>query len=293
MKLEKILDNLNSVEKNSFLKIIDGIISDNLKKAKKIDNILSGKSKELKKQANKNIAVVFILIEDEFADHVRKELIDLASQLDILIDIVVEDGNRIMKQDRYDRLYENQLKDISEKKAAFKKAVYGNHSGINEQRKTAYKTYLDFFKTVYYNDWDANHDAEIVTSKLSILLTLSQNLGLSQEDVELINHIIIPVKKLDINTAIMRLENIGVIFYSRKTSTIYAADEIVRVLRKVRGKETGDKLFSGGAELSQESHENLVCEKQIKEIKIPINDIHKGGTIVTAQKKFNTYSCDN
>lgn len=48
MKLEKILDGLNSFEKNSFLKIIDGIIADNPQNAKKIDNILSDKSRGLK-----------------------------------------------------------------------------------------------------------------------------------------------------------------------------------------------------------------------------------------------------
>lgn len=34
MKLEKILDNLNSLEKNSFIKIVDNIISGNPKKIK-------------------------------------------------------------------------------------------------------------------------------------------------------------------------------------------------------------------------------------------------------------------
>ena len=41
MKLEKILDLLNSFEKNSFLKIIDSIISENPKISGQIDKILS------------------------------------------------------------------------------------------------------------------------------------------------------------------------------------------------------------------------------------------------------------
>jgi hypothetical protein len=39
MKLEKILDNVNSLEKNSFLKIIDSIKSCNPKNSKEIDKI--------------------------------------------------------------------------------------------------------------------------------------------------------------------------------------------------------------------------------------------------------------
>jgi hypothetical protein len=39
MKLERILENLNSLEKNSFLKIIDNIKSGNPKNSKGIANI--------------------------------------------------------------------------------------------------------------------------------------------------------------------------------------------------------------------------------------------------------------
>ena len=41
MKLEKILDKLGSLEKNSFIKIIDNIISKNPKNGKEIEKILS------------------------------------------------------------------------------------------------------------------------------------------------------------------------------------------------------------------------------------------------------------
>ena len=48
MKLEKILDNLNSFEKNSFLKIIDNIYTNSPKNKIAIDKILSDYSKDLK-----------------------------------------------------------------------------------------------------------------------------------------------------------------------------------------------------------------------------------------------------
>lgn len=44
MKLEKILDSVNSLEKNSFLKIIDNIISNVSKDYKEIEKILSKKN---------------------------------------------------------------------------------------------------------------------------------------------------------------------------------------------------------------------------------------------------------
>ena len=55
MKLEKILDKLGSLEKNSFIKIIDNIISKNPKNAKEIEKILSSSDKSLKTVDNQNI----------------------------------------------------------------------------------------------------------------------------------------------------------------------------------------------------------------------------------------------
>ena len=48
MKLDKILDNLGSLEKNSFIKIIDCIISNKPKNDKMIEGILSDSDKGLK-----------------------------------------------------------------------------------------------------------------------------------------------------------------------------------------------------------------------------------------------------
>lgn len=50
MKLVRILDNVNSLEKNSFLKIIDSIKSSNPKNSKEIDKILSDTSNDCRIQ---------------------------------------------------------------------------------------------------------------------------------------------------------------------------------------------------------------------------------------------------
>ncbi|HSJ66233.1 MAG TPA: hypothetical protein VK921_01095, partial [Anditalea sp.] len=92
MKLEKILDNLNSFEKNSFLKIIDSILADKPQNAKAVDKILSETSKDLKAIDSQNIAKVFNLLEKEFKDCIKAEFVNTTSQLDILIDIISRDG---------------------------------------------------------------------------------------------------------------------------------------------------------------------------------------------------------
>jgi hypothetical protein len=311
MKLEKILDTLNSFEKNAFLKIIDSIIANSPKNAVEIEKILSDKSKELKNIDNINVAKVFILVEDEFAEYVKKEFANTTSQLDILTDIIIKDGNCIMKQDWLARLYENELKVIDKKLKVFQKIFDSDNSGIKEQRIRDYKIYKACLHTAYTNDLEANQDAKITTDEQSILLTLSQHLELSQEEIKLINHIIVPFKKLEIDTVINTLKNIGIIFYSKKNSTVYVADEVVRILRKVRGKEVADKFFRRVLRYLREPQVNLICKKHNIDWRLPLeqkikgiikegisfsgvltNDIFKEGTKVSEKKKVIIDLCD-
>jgi len=174
-----------------------------------------------------NVAKVFNLVQDKFAEYVTAEFVNTTSQLDILTDIISRDGNCIMKEDWFTRLYEKELKSIDKKIKTLEKQFENGTSDIDEQRKRDYKTYKACLYTAYYNDLDANQDPKITADEQSILYTLSQQLELSQEEIKLINYMIVPVNKLDINTIINDLKNIGVIFYSKKYRTAYVADEVV------------------------------------------------------------------
>lgn len=99
MKLERILDKLGSLEKNSFIKIIDHIISKDLKNSKEIEKILRQSDKGLKSADNQNISNIFSLISTEFTEYLECEFQEANSQLDILIDIIIRDGNCLMKQE--------------------------------------------------------------------------------------------------------------------------------------------------------------------------------------------------
>jgi hypothetical protein len=56
------------------------------------------------------ITKIFELIQNEFLDYIKTEFEDTASQLDILIDIIIRDGNCIMSQVHLSKLYEIELK---------------------------------------------------------------------------------------------------------------------------------------------------------------------------------------
>lgn len=272
MKLEKILDNLGSLEKNSFIKIIDNIISDNPKNFKDIEKILSDSDKGLKNVDSQNIARIFNLVEDEFKKIVLTEFVDTSSQLDILIDIIIRDGNCIMKQDWFSRLYDKEIKQLKKRIKELESNISSEKSDIPDSRIRDYNIYKSCLNTAYSNDLLQNRDAKITDDELSILVTLAKYLELSQEEVKLLNYMIIPIASTSIDSVIDSLKNIGVIFYSKKHSTIYVADEMVQLLRSLRQKEVADKYFRRVLRLLREPQINLICRKHNIDWKLPCNE---------------------
>lgn len=305
MKLEYILDNLGFLEKNSFIKVIDSVINRNPKNIKAIDKILINSDKGLKSVDSQNIVKIFSLIEKEFTEVVMAEFVDTSSQLDILVDIIIKDGNCIIKQEWFSRLYENKLKKLKGRILEMKASLENEKSELSDNRKRDYLIYRACVNTAHLNDLKNNREAKITDDELSILLTLAKELELSQEEVKLINYMVLPINRVDINTVINNLKNVGVIFYSKKSSTVYIADEVVRLLRKARKKEFADKYLRRILKLLKESQINLICGKhgidrklsnygKIKEIinegislsSILSKSVHKEGTNLTEKKKF-------
>jgi len=311
MKLEKILDKLGSIEKNSFIKIIDNIISKNPKNNKEIGKILSSSDKGLKSVDNQNISKILSLTSNEFQEYIKCEFQEITSQLDILIDIIIRDGNCIMKQDWFSRLYDSEIKHIKSKIKLLNADFENDKSELSATRKRDYKIYKACLHTAYYNDIANNREAKISSDELSIILSLSKQLGLSQEETKLINYSILPINKIDIQDVIKRLKNIGVIFYSNKENTIYVADEMVRILRKTREKEVAEKFYRRTLKLIREPIINQISRnhnidrklsysQKIEEIikegvsftNMLLDDIYKAGSTLTEKKKILNKLCE-
>ncbi|MFZ3273960.1 MAG: hypothetical protein WA143_06780, partial [Lutibacter sp.] len=311
MKLEKILDKLGSLEKNSFIKIIDNIISKNPKNIKEIEKILISVDKGLKSVDNQNVANIFELTSNDFSKHIECEFQEVTSQLDILIDIIIRDGNCIMKQDWFSRLYEKEIKNLN-KKIKFLNIEFENEkSELSAERKRDYRIYKSCLTTAYKNDLANNRESKITSDELSIILTLSKELGLSQEEIKLINYTILPIKKLDIHDLINSLKSIGVIFYTKKDSTIYVADEMVRLLRKIRKKEVAEKFSRRTLKLLREPIINQIAKnhnidrkltysEKIEEIikegvsfnSLLSSEIYKDGITLSEKKKTLNELCE-
>lgn len=311
MKLAKILDQLNSFEKNAFLKIIDGLIEGSSINRKEIERILANGQKELKSADNLNVQEVFNLLEKEFIQHLQTGLSNTTSQLDVLIDIISRDGNCIMRLDWFSRLYEAELKSIKKKINDLEKSYLDPKSEIPEARKRDYAIYRACLETAYRNDDLNNLDRKITSDEQSILVALAAGLELSQEEIKLINYLIVPLEKLNVDDAVNQLKSAGLIFYSKKHNTIYVADEVVRCARKARGKAVADKFFRRVLKALREPQINLVCKKHNidwrlsfdEKVKAIINqglslhtvlsvDIFKDDVNLTDRKKFVNELCD-
>lgn len=312
MKLEKILDNLNSFEKNSFLKIIDNILSEKPANSKEIDKILSDASGDLKAMDSLNISKVFNLLKNEFSEYLSQEFLSSTSQIGVLTDIIIRDGNCIMKQDWLSRLYESELKQLTKKIKVFENEINAEKNGLDPLRQRDYKIYKSCVQTAYTNDDLNNQERKITFDEQTIINTLSSELELSNEEIKLINYMVLPLVRLDIDSVINELKNLGVIFYSKKTNLIYVADEMVTLLRKLKGKQVADKFFRRVLRQMREPQINMICKKhnidwkQSIDIKIKgiINegisftgilstDIHKDDVSITDRKLFINDLCDN
>jgi len=311
MKLEKILDKLGSIEKNSFIKVIDSIISKEPKNIKEIDKILSSSDKGLKSVDNQNISKIFSLTSIEFEEYVKSEFQEVSTQLDILIDIIIRDGNCIMKQDWFSRLYESEIKQLKTRIKKLNSDFENDKSDLSPARKRDYNIYKSCLNTAYHNDLENNRESKITSDELSIILTLSKELGLSQEEVKLINYSILPIVKGDIQSVIKSLKNIGVIFFSNKENTIYVADEMVKILRNVRKKQVADKYYRRILKLlrqpiiNQISREHNIDRKLTYSQKVEgilkegvsftnllLKDIYKPGSTLTEKKKKLNELCE-
>lgn len=302
MKLTKVFDQTNFQEKGSFYKILTNLVekSDN----KEIEKILSNKNGQFKDIESDNIAKLFELIKSDYVAFLETEIGGSISQLDVLVDILIKDGNAILKDSWFEELYKRQLKKLKESSKEFIDLLETDSKEIDESRKRDYNIYRECVRVAYSNDSLNNFDNKVTPDEYTILKTLSTKLELSNEEVRLIHYSIIPIVTLDRDVIIKQLKDLGIVLYSRKTSCVYVADEIVKILRDLRGKNIADKYYRRLLNQFKDPIINLICKKhnislklerdqKIKQIinqgitihAVLTNDIHKENLNVNDKKK--------
>lgn len=259
MRLINVLDSTNTLEKNSFYKILEQIVEEN--RSVEVEEILSSNNRELKNIDNENVAKLFNVVREDYKCLVEGVLENSLSQLDVLIDILIKDGNCLMSREWFLKLYSEAIKTLEGQVKVFNKLIDEEDKNFEQTRLRDYKIYRRCTKVAYENDQQNNQDFKITHDEYSILKELGKSLGLSNHEVRLINYHILSIEKRDIDDIIKDLKELGILFYSKKNYTVYVPDEMVRMLREIRGKFIADKYFRRILLGLKDSVVNMVAKK--------------------------------
>lgn len=302
MKLLDVLDHTNTIEKTSFYKILNNLIDAG--GTDEIEEILNNNNRQVKEIDNENITKVFLLLREEYKKFIKDELASNLSQLDVLIDILIRDGNAILRDRWFYELYKKELASLKASSEDMTVLINSESKEIEDQRRRDYLIYRACVNTAYKNDTYNNQDKKVTSDEFSLLQTLAEELELSNEEIRLINFSIVPLELLSEESIIKQLKELGIVLYHKKDSCIYVPDEMVKILREIRGKSIADKYMRRILKTLKGPELNLICKRHNinqrigteEKIKTILNQgislksllsqgIHKEGTALTEKKK--------
>ena len=237
---------------------------------------------------------------DEYQRCIQSEFRTTTNQLDIVVDILIRDGNSLMSREWLLKLYEKELRSIKSKVKELSELL----DSEEDDRVRDYRVYRDCVRVAYTNDEENNREKKVTHDEQSILNALVEGLELSHEEVKLINYSVVPIDKLDVDELISLLVKAGVIFYSKKSHQVFVPDEIVEMLRAIRGKQVPDKIYKRVLKAMKPSQVNQIARKHnipykltqeekakriisegINFTKVLTTGIHKQGANKTERKK--------
>ncbi len=261
MRLIKVLDIVNQIEKSSFLKILDGFCIELRKSKSQIDRILSQGEGQLKNVDDSNIVNLFNLLTEQYKTYLLEKIKFSDYQLDILVDILIRDGNSIMSREWFLKLYNKEILKLESNIKNFSLQLKKENGDLDEQRKKDYQIYKNCVQTGYENDLIQNREQKLSWEEKSILYTLAIGLDLSNEEIRWITHSVIPTRKFKIDDIITEMKESGIVFYNRRTNNIYVPDEIVWLLRDIMGIEIPNKYLRRILKNLTDPELNLITKK--------------------------------
>jgi len=261
LNLIKVLSKVNQIEKISFLKILDKYSEENREQNPKIDKILSDSDNVLKKAEDTNIVRLFNLLRDEYTEHLKHGIDFSNFQIDVVIEIFIRDGNQMMSRDWFDKLYKKSLENLNNHIKSIKTQIEKDKTDISQERKRDYIIFKNCVNTAYTNDIEINRDQRLSWEEKTILHTLSKSLDLSNEEKKAITYSVIPPEKYNIDDVINELKETGIVFFNRKSNTIFVPDEIIYLLRKILEIELPFKYVRRLLKHLKDPEINLIAKK--------------------------------
>ncbi|HKJ33710.1 MAG TPA: hypothetical protein VKA34_17900 [Balneolales bacterium] len=272
MKLLKVLSKVNQIEKISFLKILDSFCAESRKITPQIDQILTQSANQLKNVDDANIVKLFNLLKDKYESHIEKRIKFSNYQLDIIIEIFVRDGNQMMSREWFNKLYNKAVENLKSNIKTILVQIDKENFDLSQQRKRDYTIYRDCVKTAYENDLSINRDQRLSWEEKTVLYTLSKSLGLSNEEERSIAFSVVPLEKHDVDDIIGELKEAGIIFYNRKSNTLFVPDEIIWMLRDILEIEIPNKYLRRILRHLTDPEINLIARRHNIDRKLSRND---------------------
>ena len=272
MKLLKVLGKVNQIEKISFLKILDGLCVECRKMSPKVNDILLQGENQLKNVDNENVVNLFNLLKDKYIVELNNRLDYSDCQLDLVVEVIIRDGNTIMSREWFSKLYSNEISKLRSKTKTFSAELQKEKSNLDPYRKRDYLIYQSCLERAYKNDIERGREVNLSWEEKTILHTLSKSLELSIEEVREIHYTVVPLEKHSIEDLLSELKDSGLIFFSRKTQTIYVPEEIVWLLREILGIEIPNKYLRRILRHLKNSEINQVSNKHNIDRKLKRNE---------------------
>jgi len=244
MRLLSLLGFINQIEKNSFLKILDelSLAARKTTLEPEVERILLETDRKLKNVDDASISSLFRTLSESYGKYLTNKISFGDRQFGVLVDILIRDGNAIMSREWFAELYKAELVRLKNQVKGFAPELETGADAVTRtERQRDYFTYYRCVQEAYENDLIHNRESRISWDERSILNTLAAALDLSLEEVRAIEFNVLAIEPLDLDAAISLLKEAGVIFYQRKTCTLYIADEVVWLLRSQRGIKVANK----------------------------------------------------
>ena len=272
MNLLKVLSKVNQIEKISFLKILDGFCAESRKITPQVDQILTQSANQLKNVDDANIVKLFNLLNDKYSKHLEEKIKFSNYQLDIIIEIFVRDGNQMMSREWFHKLYNQAVANLKSRINTISSQINKDKGDLPPQRKRDYYVYRTCVKIAYENDLVVNRDQHLSWEEKTILHTLSRSLELSNEEERTIAYSVVPLKKHNVDDIISELKDAGIIFFNRKSNTLFIPDEIVWLLRGILEIEIPNKYLRRILRHFRDPEINLIARKHNIDRKLKRNE---------------------
>jgi len=240
MKLSQVLSQINQVEKTKFINCLDKICSVAIKKDKDLADKVNNIDRQLRSASGSEITQLFNAVTGHYSDFIRDQLALGGGQIAILVNILSRDGNSLARISWLESLYAKEHERLNKLSIELSEEIGAATESDDYDRRTRLSIYKDCFEMAYTNDLRMNREQKITDDERMILNTLSNRLGMSNDETFAVEHLVSPVPKGDVLDALNTLKEIGLIFIKRR-SEVLVADEVVSILHRIQNKELADK----------------------------------------------------